>query len=784
MLDRNRQFLVQAPQALQPDFYDDELDRRDHYGRNDEQPDDGFNPLRLLLYVVKYRGLIVALSVAGLVFAFLVTMMQTPRYRSTAQLEVLIPSARVFHDMEAVSDAGDMRAVMTAREKMRSRALAQRVVSQLGLADKPEFVAPLPDFAFGNIFRSFGPGRSAIAEDLTAQEREDRALSRLADDLAVQLVPNTSLLSITFEDQDPVLAADIANQIARSFIDQRVDQTSETSEQARQFIEQQVLQVKERLQASEQALVRYSKDAGITVTGDERSLIAANIDRLNAALAAAIQERLDYGRLVAQIDAGQGDSLEHVLASEGLEKLRGRIAELSGEYQQKLALFKPGFPEMVQLKAQIRELQRQLQAGVAAVTGSIRLKHQETVEKEKNLLEKMAELEQQQLAFNDKNIQYTMLKREVDSNRSQYDALVAKLNEAAVSSELRTTSAAIVDPAVPASRPFSPRLPLNLGLGLILSLAAGAAIIYVRELLDNTFTTTEQVEKELGLPVLGLLPMVEERDFAGSIADPGSRLSEAYRTLRTSLLFSRTDGAPKVLLVTSAEPSEGKTTTSFKLGQDFAALGARVLIIDGDLRRPGMHRLFGLDNVLGLSNLLTSTVPKNELPRIFRKTIDDELYVLTAGTVPPNPADLLSSSRMSTIVGNLARRFDLVIVDAPPVVGLSDAPILSRIADATLLVVSANQVTRKSTKAALKRIRAMGSEVVGVALTKFRASGLEYDRIKDDYYGYGADSPASADAREDRQIADARDDGPDTLVLADRVQSSAAEVFKRIKPIA
>jgi succinoglycan biosynthesis transport protein ExoP len=683
-----------------------------------------------------------------------------------------------------------MRTFLTAREKLRSPTLAKRVVSELGLAEHRPFFWPAPDFAVRNIFHkayALQENQPGVG-DWTAEERERHAIARLTDDLFVQLVPNTSLLSITFRDQDPVLAAEISNQVARSFIDQRVDQTSETSELARQFIQEQVFQVKEKLQASEEALVQYSKDAGITVTGNDRSLIASHIETLNTALAEAIQERLDYGRLVSQIENGQGESLEQVLGSEGLGTLRSRIAELSGEYQQKLSMFKPGFPEMVQLRAQIGELRRQLDGGVIAITDSIRLKHLETIEKEKNLQQALAVLEKQQIAFNDKSIQYTILKREVESNRSQYDNLINKLNDAGVSSELRTASASIVDMAVTPSKPYSPRLSLNLGLGLLLFLAASAAIIYLLELVKNTFTSTEQVEKELGLPVLGILPMVGGRDFISTMADRKSALSEAYRTLRTSLQFSSADGVPKVLLVTSPEPDEGKTTTVFKLGQDFAALGARVLIIDGDLRKPGIHRVFGLDNGLGLSNLLTNTVAEEELPSLFKKTRFDELYVLTAGTVPPNPADLLFSPKMAAIVGNLVKRSDLVIIDAPPILGLSDAPILSRLADGTLLVITANQVTRKSASAALKRIRAMGSNVVGAALTKFRANKFDFNasdrHMNGQYYGYGKEGGRLDGSNPEENPKSGEKTPPAIREFSGHVRSAVSSALRRIKSTA
>ncbi|ODT31285.1 polysaccharide biosynthesis tyrosine autokinase [Mesorhizobium sp. 65-26] len=749
MLDRNRQHQITGPghgQALSADLYYEGSNYYSAYGRDYSEQESGFNPLKLFFYIVQYRWLIVIMTVAGLVAGLIVTMMQTPRYQATTQLEVLVPSAKVFQDIEVVSENSDLRAFQTAREKLKSRALAQRVVYQLGLSEKPDFLFPTPSFSLANIFyRAFGISKAPSIEEKTPEQREALAIRRILDDLTVNLVTNTSLLSITFVDQKPKYASDIANQVAQSFIDQRVDQTSETSDLARQFIQDQVVQVKQKLQKSEEALVAYAKDAGITVTGDDKSLISANIEALNTALAAAIQDRLDTGRVVDQIDKGRGASLSQVLESKGLQALSEKLADLTGQYQQKLSIMKPGFPEMQQLQSQIKELQRIYSNGVLAITDSLRLKYQQAQNKEEDLKAKLSEMEKQQVEFNDKNIQYTILKREVDSNRSQYDSLVSKLNEVGVSSELKTQNAAIVDFANMPDRPYSPRLSINLGISLLLFMALSASVIYVIELLNNTFTNPEQVEKELGLAILGILPLVDDKDIVGSIADQKSGLSEAYRSLRTSLQFSGAEGAPRSLLVTSSEPSEGKSTTSFKLGQDFAALGARVLLVDGDLRKPNLHRLFGLDNTIGLSNLLTNTVRKEDLAGIFRPTKYPNVTVLTSGTIPPNPADLLSSPKMALIVTNLGKRFDLVIIDAPPIVGLSDAPILSRLAEGTLMVISTNQVTRKSAKTALKRLRAAGANVVGAAMSKFAVNKFDYNYaykyMNYQYYSYGAGTP-------------------------------------------
>ncbi|MEX3011464.1 GumC family protein [Hoeflea sp. TYP-13] len=720
------------------------------YGREMEEEESGISPLALFLYLLKYRWLIAILLAVGLVAGIIMTWMQTPKYRSTAQLEVMAPSAKVFQDLEVISESSDFRMFLTAREKLRSRSIAQRVVFELDLADDANFLIPAPHFAPSNLFaRAFGYDLSGDIGEFSAEEREQMAINRVRNNLSVELIKNTSLLAITFEDQNPQLASSIANQVAASFINQRIDQTSETSDLARQFVQEQVIQVKRKLQTSEQALVDYAKKVGITVTGSENSLIASNIEEINNALSKAIQERLDYGRLVGQIEIGRGASIPQVLESDGIQHLKQMVAELSAEYQQKLSTFKPDFPDMKQLQAQIRELKKQIDEATLVVTSSIRQKYDEVIAKEEDLRAKLSELEAEQATFQDKNIQYTILKREVDSNRLQYENLIGKLNEVGVGSELKRQNIAIVDAAVTPRSPFSPRLTVNVAAALLLCMVLAAAIIYILELLNNTFSNPDQIEDDLNLPVLGILPKVEEAKISEQLSDQASAMSEAYRSLRTSLQFTGTGGSPQTLLVTSSEPSEGKSTTSFKLAQDFGSLGMRVLLIDADLRKPALHRLFATDNTIGLSNLLTNTLNRDDTKRIFRQTRFTNVTLLTAGTIPPNPADLLSSPKMAMILQACADRYDIVIIDSPPVMGLSDAPILSRLVEGVLLIVAANQVTRKSAAAAVKRIKTVGGHMFGATLSKFAASSFEYAYsyryMNDRYYTLSDENDSSSD---------------------------------------
>lgn len=711
------------------------------YGPPEAEEENGFDPLKLIWFVVHYRWLIATLLIIGLISGIVLTMLQTPLYRAAANLEILTSGAKVIQDLEAVVQTSDMRAFENARVKMKSRDLARRVVYELNLSEDETFLAPAPSFSLTNLInRALGTSREADIVGLSAEQREARAVGLVQRNLAIALVRNTSILNISYSHASPKHASMVANQVARSYIDQTVDKTSETSDLARQFIQEQVVETKTKLQESEAALVAYAKQAGITVTGSDASLISENISEINAALGQAIQDRLDAQRDVEQVKAGNASSLPQVFESESIQTTKQKIAELRATYQEKLNTLKPGFPEMVRLNSQIKELQNQIDAEVSAIARAVEIKFEQSKDKEIALKAELAQLESRQSTFQDKNIKYTILKREVDSNRLQYETLINKLNEVGIGSELRSSNASIVDLALPPTRPYTPKMKRNLMLALVLFAAMAAGVIYLLELMNNTFAVPDQIESELKLPVLGVIPLVDQEELHNAFADNKSPISEAYRSLRTSIQFTGTEDAMRTILVTSSEPSEGKSSTAYKLACDFAALGRKVLVIDADLRKPRMHRIFNISNTMGLSNLLSNVVRKGDVSSLFQKTSSPNITVLSSGTIPPNPVDLLMSSRMGLTLSYCAKHYDLVIIDSPPVMGLSDSPILSRQMDATLLVVAAKQVTRKAAKTALARLNAAGGNVVGTAFTRFAVDKLDYNYayryMQYNYYSY------------------------------------------------
>ncbi|MBS9719466.1 polysaccharide biosynthesis tyrosine autokinase [Tianweitania sp. BSSL-BM11] len=678
----------------------------------------GLDLLRLWSRLLHHRRLIGAFLAGGLLVGLGLFLAQTPLYRATMRIEISAPEARVVRDLEVVSATIDTRSFQSALETLKSRSVVQNAVTALDLANRADFLFPRPRL-------SFGVSPAEALKGIDDKQRLRMAIARVQAQLSVGLIRNTSILSLAYQDADPDTAEAIVRQIAASYLQQRAEQTSRASLLARQFVEEQVADVKEQLQHSEAELVDYASEHGImAATEGEESLIEQKIRALNDGLAEAINERLAAESRVQLIDAGHGNQLQDVLGNEAVLEVRSRIADLSADYQQKLDTFKPDYPEMRKLRAQIGELEKQRSDLTDAVILSLRARHNEAVRREDQLSAKLAELENELSVYADKSIRYTILKREVDSQRAQHDNLVDKLNDLGVGAELKAQNAAVIDDALAQAEPVTPRLSRSLAICLLIAAGMAGFTIMILERLNNAFRTPRDVEAQLKLPVLSALPNTDKALLEAQLADNRSPLGEAYRSLRTALQFADDAGHPRSLLVTSTEAGEGKTTTAHKIAVDFAALGYRVLLVDADLRRPTLHRRLKLPNRLGLSDILARRVTRESFGRMFYVAAPN-LNVLTAGPTVSNPVDLLSSPRTGILLGAFLRRYDLVVIDGPPVTGLSDAPILSRLADDTLMVVSARQVSRQSAWLALSRLRAAGGNVVGVAMTRFRAEDVE-----------------------------------------------------------
>lgn len=342
------------------------------------------------------------------------------------------------------------------------------------------------------------------------------------------------------------------------------------------------------------------------------------------------------------------------------------------------------------------------------------------------------------LAEQDRSVQYNLLAREADTNRALYDGLLQRYKELNASAGISTSNITIIDRADSPTSPSSPNLIRNLAFALLGGLGLAAIATFLRSQFDDIVRIPEDIESKLDLPLLGVVPLARDATIGEELADPKSAASESYNSLRSALLYSTSQGLPRSLLVSSSQPSEGKTTTSCELARGFARMGRRVLLVDVDLRRPTLHRQFELENGTGLSSLLTQQV---KLDQVIRNAGQENLDVVTSGPVPPNPTELIASEQMAELVDAMTTRYDVVIFDSPPILGLADAPLMSALVDGVVFIVESGRGRHGSLKASLRRLRTMRPLMLGAVLTMFDAAkaGHRYSEYSGyDYYRYGA----------------------------------------------
>jgi capsular exopolysaccharide synthesis family protein len=555
--------------------------------------------------------------------------------------------------------------------------------------------------------------------------REKIATGMLMANFSVEPVPQSRLVRISYASPSPELAARITNSYADSFINTNLERRYEASSYARQFLQNQIVKVKTELEKSERLLIAYAQRQGIINTarvenrvgGDANSLTGESLVALNLALAEAQTRRIAAEATYRQA-LNAGATFEVASATLNLRQQR---AQLESEYQEKLGKFKPDYPDMVRLRARIDALGQQIAresgsfASSRAATALAEYRAAEAAERQ--LQGRVNQLKGEVINLRGRSIQYNILQREVDTNRSMYDALLQRYKEVGVAGGVGTNQISVVDRADTPTAPFKPNLPLNLAIGLGLGVMAGLGSALAVEFVNDTIKTPDDVRDKLQLTSLGVIPRKQgQQSLAEELADQGSAVSEAYFSLRTSLQFSTDSGAPRTLLITSTRAAEGKSSTTLALAQNFARLGSRVLLIDGDLRKPAF--VTGSEPSEGFSKLLTNQEPLHEH---VLKTQFENLWLVPCGPLPPNPAELLASPRVKSLLAEAQNHFDMVIVDGPPVLGLADAPLLGAACKGTLLVIESGKTRTAAARDTVNRLKASGSHIVGAVLTKYRS---------------------------------------------------------------
>jgi capsular exopolysaccharide synthesis family protein len=698
-------------------------------------------------FLIKHMWTIALFLAIALTVGAVVTLLTPPAYTARAVIQIDRQAEKVVNaeDQTPIDNLGE-EFFQTQYGLLRSRTLAARVADTLGLAQ---------DDTFRNIM-SGKPRSYAWPHAGAAGERRDMVIDLLQGGLAVSPQRGSRLVGVNFTSPDAQLSARIANSFAENFIGAALDRRYESSSYARDFLEKRLAQVKAKLEESERELVAYAASQQIIQlpgagqpNGAEGgpSLASANLEAFNTSLAAAKTERIKAEQKWRAAEASQGVGLSDILQSPTFQALSQEHAKLSAEYQDKLRVFKPDYPDMTQLKARVDETARQMALEAQNIRQSLRAQYEAALSNERVLSSEVGNLKSSVLDLRGRSIRYNILQREVDTNRTLYDGLLQRYKEVGVAGGVSANNISIIDRAEAPGAPSRPRPLWNMLLAGLAGLTMGLIIAVLREALDQAVRTRNDVEEVLGLPLLGAIPVLRRgMSPADALADARSPMAEAFQTVRSALQFSTPDGFPKTLLVTSPWPGTGKTTTAFAMAQYVARLGFRVLLFEADLRNPGLAPLVGANPGPGLSTLLTGGAVLKEATQ---PTSFANLFVVMAGPHAPNPAELLAGSRLQLLIAEAAAHFDMVIFDGPPIMDLSDAPLIGAVVEGSILVVEAGKTTQRQVKEAMRRMNMAGAHVLGAVLNQAKTgtSGAGYGYGYG--YGYGASSGASDGADKD-----------------------------------
>lgn len=705
--------------------------------------------------VVKRRWVVLSCLLILFTTVMIGTLKQKPVYAGRVLIEINPEQPNVLNFKEVLQiSATDVDSYRETQYRvMQSRSLAQRVVQDLELYRLPEFYRRRSLFGLIERDPEKIPSPSDPGPPDPGMEAYRNSLKYFMDSVDVSPVRRSNLVEATFFSEDPKLAQRIANQLASDYIDQNLQVKWDETLKASEWLSGQLVGLKAKLEKSEDALQSYAQANSILFVEEKQNLVNARLKQIQEEYTKAQAERFQKESLYRLVQAGKVQDLPGFLSNRLVQDLALRLAELEREYSQLTATFKPDYPKALALKKQMDTVQGALDREKKALAQNIVDEYRSAVVNEKLLAEALEQQKKEVNEIADKSIQYNILKREVDTSKQLYDGLLQRLKEAQVSAGLTASNIRIVDASELPKLPVRPRVALNLLLGMILGLGLGIGLAFFQEYLDKTLKTPDEVETLLRLPALGLVPSfvlngagkTSEESTVSIVAKTDANLRapaiqtnpavvEAFRSLRTSILLSA-NPVPKVLLVCSALPGEGKTTMALNLGLALSSLGGKVVIVDGDMRRPACHRSTGVKNTPGFVQCLTGRVELSEAVLAVPGVAN--LSLIPCGPIPPNPAELLSSPFAAELLRRLRADFEHVVVDSPPLLTVADGRILATISDGVILVARAYSTPYDAVRRARALLSTAGARILGVALNDVNMSRDGYSYYYRYAYGYG-----------------------------------------------
>lgn len=742
--------------------------------------------------------LILVCILVGVAYA-LVRFALTPKMyesKTTIQIERKRLSLMALGQAGWLEDWWNMEYYPTQYRLLRSRGMAERVVLNLRLHQDPSFN---PRAA------SLVPGGGSEQAEVDSSTELAHLAEKVRAGLDVRPIEDTQLVDLVYRARSPELAARIANGYAEVFIEWGIETRSSTVGQASSFLAAQIGTLRREIEERRKQLNAFTAESDQTLDPDGQALVDRRQtleQNLNSVLAERISREARYRELLAQ----DPETVANAAAGGRVDQLRSELFSLESEYRSKLDTYTEDWPEMVSLQQEITrkrsELQQLVQDVYEETVAEARAQLQQSRRETGGIREELDRLNAEAQTYNSETLEYENLKTLINTRRELLTELVKRQSETEVASRMQgsqESNVRIVERAVVPRSPYAPVLQGDLVKALLLALMVGTGAIVLLEYFDRTLKGPEELESLLGLPTLAVIPDIDDEGGGGflgryrrgygygygysygysygygrpssaskknakkkrgkpRIGDgddeeqiellphhrPRLAVSEAYRSLRTALLLSTADEL-RVVSLTSAVPGEGKTATTTNLATVVAQLGRRVLIIDGDLRRPRMHKIFRTSNRFGLVNYLTG---RAEIESLVFETKVPNLFLCPSGPIPPNPSELLASDRMETFVAAMRERFDFVLIDCPPALPVADAVIVGTMADAVLLCARAGVLIRDDAKLCRERLSYADLRLVGAVLNRYRTTPGRYNKQKYRYYGTyeEAKRPASSAA--------------------------------------